>query len=145
MAARSWPGLLLAAWLLLGGSGAAMAQALVIDAPSAQALPSAGGVLIDIRTPSEITATGRPVGAVAIPLQGDDMTFSPTFLADVATAVGSDRQRPVAVIDGNGARANFVGKLLVQQGYATVLTVGEGMLGNNLGPGWIARGLPVER
>ena len=144
MTVRWWTALVLAGWWLIA-AGLALAQAVVIDAPSAQALPAAGGLLIDIRTPREIAATGRPAGAVAIPLQGDDMSFNASFLAEVAAAIGSDLQRPVAVIDANGARAPYVAKLLAQRGYVTVMAVGEGMLGGNLGPGWIARGLPVER
>lgn len=126
-------------------AGAAHAQAPVIDAPGAQALPQAGGVIVDIRTPKEIAVTGRPQGAVAVPLQGDDMVFHNDFVTLVAKAVGEDRSRPVALIDANGRRAEFAARLLAQQGFKSVLVVGEGMLGSNMGPGWLARGLPVER
>ncbi len=130
-------------------TAAALAQvgggAPVIDAPSAKDLPAAGGLLVDIRTPAEIAETGRPAGAVAVPLQGDDRTFSPSFAADVRAAAGPDPQRPVALIDADGRRAGFAAKLLASQGFGQVLVVGEGMLGSNLGPGWLRRGLPVER
>jgi rhodanese-related sulfurtransferase len=136
-------GVLLA--LLLLCAGAAGAQAPVNDPPTGRALPAAGGVLVDIRTPAEIARTGRPVGAVAVPLQDDDRTFRTGFPAEVAAAAGQDRARPVALIDADGRRAAFAAKLLSSQGFAQVLVVGEGMLGSNLGPGWLARGLPVER
>lgn len=134
----------LLALALLGLTGPALAQAPVIDAPSARALPAAGGLLVDIRTPKEIAATGRPAGAVAVPLQADDLTFHNDFVAEVRRAVGDDPARPVALIDANGRRAEFAARLLAGQGFARVLVVGEGMLGSNFGPGWLARGLPVE-
>lgn len=136
---------LLALALLLALAGPAAAQAPVIDAPSARDLPASGGLLVDIRTPAEIAATGRPAGAVAVPLQGDDRVFSPSFVADVRAAAGPDPARPVALIDADGKRALFAAKLLAGQGMAGVFVVGEGMLGSNLGPGWLRRGLPVER
>jgi rhodanese-related sulfurtransferase len=136
---------ILALIVLLALTAPAMAQAPIIDAPTGQGLPGAGGVLIDIRTPREVSATGRPAGAVPVPLQGDDMVFRNGFVADVAAAAGNDRARPVALIDANGKRAVFAAKLLASQGFSQVLVVGEGMLGSNLGPGWLARRLPVER
>ncbi len=138
------PLLMLPLLLALAG-GPAAAQAPVIDAPGAHGLPATGGLLVDIRTPAEIAATGRPAGAVAVPLQGDDRSFSASFVADLRAAAGPDPQRPVALIDADGKRALFAAKLLAGQGFAGVLVVGEGMLGSNLGPGWLRRGLPVER
>ena len=123
----------------------ASAQAPVIDAPTGQALPAAGGVLVDIRAPREVAGTGRAAGAIPVPLQDDERTFRCSFVADVAAAVGPDRARPVALIDADGRRAAFAAKLLASQGFTGVLVVGEGMLGSNLGPGWLARDLPVER
>jgi rhodanese-related sulfurtransferase len=131
-------------WSLVGAAPAS-AQAPTIDAPTGQALPAAGGVLVDIRSPRELAGTGRPAGAVLVPLQDDDRTFRGSFVAEVAAAVGPDRGRPVALIDADGRRAAFAAKLLASQGYTGVLVVGEGMLGSNLGPGWLARDLPVER
>lgn len=135
----------LLALALLAVAAPAAAQAPVIDAPSARDLPASGGLLVDIRTPAEVAATGRPKGAIAVPLQGDDRAFSPSFAADVRAAAGPDPQRPVALIDADGRRALFAAKLLASQGMTQVLVVGEGMLGSNLGPGWLKRGLPVER
>ena len=129
----------------LAGAVPASAQAPTIDAPTGQALPAAGGVLVDIRAPREVAGTGRPAGAVLVPLQDDERTFRGSFVAEVGAAVGWDRGRPVALIDADGRRAAFAAKLLASQGFAGVLVVGEGMLGSNLGPGWLARDLPVER
>ncbi|MEK0084239.1 rhodanese-like domain-containing protein [Benzoatithermus flavus] len=130
---------------LLAAAQPASAQAPIVDAPTGQGVQGVGGVLIDIRTPREVAETGRPKGAVAVPLQGDDMVFRNGFVAEVTAAAGNDKARPVALIDANGQRAMFAAKLLASQGFSQVLVVGEGMLGSSLGPGWIARGLPVER
>ena len=58
-------------WSLVGVAPAS-AQVPTIDAPTGQALPAAGGVLVDIRSPRELAGTGRPAGAVLVPLQDDD-------------------------------------------------------------------------
>jgi rhodanese-related sulfurtransferase len=131
--------------MLTFGSAPAVAQAPVIDSPTGQALPASGGLLVDVRTPGEVARTGRPAGAVPVPLQDDDRTFRNSFVAEVAAAAGNDKARPVALIDADGRRAAFAARLLASQGFTAVLVVGEGMLGSNLGPGWVARGLPVER
>lgn len=137
---------LAAALVAMGlGIAAARAQAPVIDAPAGQGMPAAGGVLVDIRTPQELSQTGRPQGAVHVALQGDDRTFRQSFVAEVEAAAGGDKKKPVALIDADGRRAAFAANLLASQGFAEVYVVGEGMLGSNLGPGWLARGLPVER
>jgi rhodanese-related sulfurtransferase len=117
----------------------------VLDAPSAHKLPSAGGVLIDIRTPSELAATGKPAGATTVPLQDDERRFRGSFADEVARAAGGDKARPVALIDANGGRSQYAARLLAAQGFSQVFVVGEGMVGSNFGPGWLARGLPVEK
>lgn len=133
------------AGLFLALAAPAWAQVAIVDAPTAAGLPGVGGLLVDIRTPDEISKTGLPKGAVAIPLQGDDMVFNKDFVAEVDKAAGGDKKRPTALIDNSGRRAEFAGKLLLSQGYVQVMAVGEGMLGSNMGPGWITRGLPVEK
>lgn len=117
----------------------------VMDAPSAHGLSGAGGLLVDIRTPAELATTGKPGGAVAIALQDDERRFRNSFAQEVATAAGGDRNRPIALLDANGRRSQFAARLLASQGFAQVFVVGEGILGSNLGPGWLARGLPIEK
>ena len=134
----------IAALSLVAAAGPAGAQTQVIDAPTAQGLPGAGGVLVDIRTPGERRATGVPAGAVHVPLQGEDLTFNKDFVAQLSAAVGDDRRRPVALICAGGRRSQVAARLLAEQGYTSVFSVGEGMLGSNFGPGWLARRLPVE-
>ena len=115
-----------------------------MDAPSAAGLPGAGGLLVDIRTPQEQRESGTPKGAVEVPLQDDSLSFRRIFIDDVLAAAGGDHDRPVAVIDADGRRSAFAARLLASQGFAQVFSVGEGLFGSNLGPGWVARGLPVD-
>jgi rhodanese-related sulfurtransferase len=116
----------------------------VIDAPSAAGLAGAGGVLVDIRTPAERRRGGAPEGAVPIPLQDDELRFRNGFADEVLAAAGGDRARPVALIDADGRRAQYAARLLAAQGFTQALAVGEGVHGSNLGPGWVARGLPMR-
>ena len=115
-----------------------------MDAPSAAGLLGAGGLLVDIRTPKEQRESGTPKGAVEVPLQDDSLTFRQSFIDDVLAAAGGDHDRPVAVIDADGRRSAFAARLLAAQGFTQVFAVGEGLFGSNLGPGWVARGLPVD-
>ncbi len=137
--------LLIASALLLG-SGAVQAQgtAPIMDAPSAAGLPSAGGLLIDVRTPREQGETGVPKDALRIPLQDDQRNFRPSFAEEVLKATGGDPARPIALIDADGRRANYAARLLASQGFTQAFAVGEGLFGSNLGPDWVARGLLVE-
>lgn len=127
-----------------GGAVAQGARAPVIDAPSAKALAEQGGVLVDIRTPMELRQSGTPVGAVHVPIQGDDMVLRNSFPDEVLKAAGGDAGRPVALIDANGKRSDRAAQILAGRGFGQVLSVGEGLFGSNLGPGWVTRGLPVE-
>ena len=115
-----------------------------MDAPSAAGLPGAGGPLVDIRTPKEQRESGTPKGAVEVPLQDDSLSFRRSFIDDVLAAAGGDHDRPVAVIDADGRRSAFAARLLEAKGFTRVFSVGEGLFGSNLGPGWVARGLPVD-
>ena len=115
-----------------------------MDAPSAAGLPGAGGLLVDIRTPKEQRESGTPKGAVEVPLQDDSLTFRQSFIDDVLAAAGGNHDRPVAVIDADGRRSAFAARLLEAKGFTRVFAVGEGLFGSNLGPGWVARGLPVD-
>ena len=136
---------LLAALPLLLGPRTLRAQATapVMDAPSAAGLPGAGGLLIDVRTPREQRETGVPKDALRIPLQDDERNFRASFAAEVLKAAGDDPARPIALIDADGRRANYAARLLATQGFAQAFAVGEGLFGSNLGPGWVARGLPL--
>lgn len=100
--------------------------------------------IVDIRLPVEWERTGLPQGALAISLQ--DQTLQPRegFAADVLAALADDPDRPVALVCASGHRSAFAQQLLLQGGFSRVHDISEGMVGGEYGPGWLARGLPVE-
>jgi rhodanese-related sulfurtransferase len=132
-----------------GSSSITHAQhvAVALSAPDAYAESRRGQrLLIDIRAPEEWRETGVARGALRITIhhpRGDA-----GFIEDVLNAVGGDRARPIAVICATGSRSSRAAALLAKSGFADVRDVAEGMRGGFLltraGPGWIARGLPVE-
>jgi rhodanese-related sulfurtransferase len=110
-----------------------------IDAPTAFERAKAGGVvLVDIRRPDEWRATGVGVGAHPIDLR------DPNFIDDLSDLVNGDRNRPIALICARGVRSARIANLLTDNGFSMVINVPEGMLGSSDGPGWVARGLPLQ-
>jgi rhodanese-related sulfurtransferase len=101
-------------------------------------------VIVDIRTQAEWRKTGIPQGArrasfvYAYGLPNFD------FVGEVRGALGDDPTRTVALICAAGVRSSVARVLLEAEGFEHVLDIGEGMLGSGNGPGWLARGLPVE-
>jgi rhodanese-related sulfurtransferase len=99
-------------------------------------------VIVDIRQPEEWRQTGVAAGVARVPMghpQGEA-----GFLEDLLQVVGDDKSAPVALICRTGSRTARMQRFLEAQGFSNVLSVDEGMSGNGAGPGWIARGLPVE-
>jgi rhodanese-related sulfurtransferase len=94
--------------------------------------------LIDIRTPPEWRQTGVASGALRI-----DMTRK-TFVQEVLAAVKGDKDAPIAIVCRTGNRTTHTQQALTELGFTRVYNVKEGMAGSGAGPGWIARGLPVE-
>jgi rhodanese-related sulfurtransferase len=115
----------------------------VLSPPEAMAAARAGKVvMIDVRTPGEWAETGIPAGARAV-------TWSPAddgaeFAARVLAAVGGDKAAPVALICRSGNRSAKAQAALRSQGFTRVDNIAEGMGGGPAGPGWLARGLPVQ-
>ncbi|MDU9003958.1 rhodanese-like domain-containing protein [Sedimentitalea todarodis] len=95
-------------------------------------------VLIDIRRPQEWRHTGVPDGAALLDMRRDD--FEPAL----ATIVGPDRSRPIALICARGVRSARLALELTDAGYTNIIDVPEGMLGSAAGPGWLDAGLPVN-
>lgn len=111
-----------------------------LDAPAAFDKLSSGEILlIDIRRPDEWAATGTAKGAARLDLRRKD------FIADLDQIAGGDRARPIALICARGVRSARTAKLLTENGFSNIIDIPEGMLGGNGGPGWIARGLPMDR
>ncbi|MDT3671980.1 MAG: rhodanese-like domain-containing protein [Aromatoleum sp.] len=129
---------------LLGPSAFAAAAPAEITPQEAQARASAGELtLVDVRTPREWRETGVARGAARIDINDPDGIDG--FVKAVLQRVGGDRNAAIAVICRSGHRSGQVQRVLVAQGFTQVQSVSEGMSGSRAGPGWIERGLPVER
>ena len=116
----------------------------VIDVPTAQSRVASGEMtLIDVRSPAEWRKTGVARGSTPVTIHRPGGMAG--FVAATARAVDGDRDRPVAVICATGRRSTLAAEALREAGFANVLNVREGMMGNRTdGPGWIGRKLPVE-
>ena len=122
------------------------ASAEVLSAKEARARAEAGGLtIVDVRLPVEWAETGLPEGGKGVSLQ-DPATLQvrPGFADDVLRAVGGDRDRPIALICARGNRSELATALLARAGFTEVHDIGEGMIGGERGPGWLAQDLPTE-
>jgi rhodanese-related sulfurtransferase len=106
-----------------------------ITPADAATIIEAGALVVDLREPPEVAASGKVAGALAIPrgllefkADFDLPSRDPAFQAD----------RPVIVYCASGGRAALAGKLLLDLGYKSV---------HNLGgfAGWAEAGGKVER
>lgn len=131
--------------LLLLVTGTAAADAVRITADSAYDGVRGGQLtLIDIRSPEEWRDSGLPAGALAITMH--DPGGKEAFAKAVLRAVKGDKTKPIAVICAVGRRSRWAQNFLTKQGHVQVRDVSEGMFGRGKHlPGWIRRGLPVER
>ena len=136
--------ILLAGWLVVPAPALAGGDVL----SSAEALTRARSgevVIVDVRTIDEWAQTGVPQGAVEVSLLPQWGTPNPNFVEDVLAAMGGDRNAPIALICAAGQRSAFAQYLLEKNGFTSVYSISEGMAGSAAGPGWLARGLPVDR
>ena len=85
-----------------------------------------------------------PEGAARVSLVSVRGVLNKTFVNDVLAQVGNDRTKPIATICARGNRSSFAQDPLAQSGFTSVYSISEGMFGSGFGPGWLARGLPVE-
>jgi len=114
-----------------------------MSAVEANAMVSEGKLLlIDLRTPEEWRQTGVPAGARRINVR--DPEGPAAFLEKVQGAVNGDKSRPIGLICRVGNRSTQAQKLLLAKGFANVVNVKEGVMGNDSGPGWIKSGLPID-
>ena len=93
--------------------------------------------LLDIRSREEWRETGVAQGAWLVSMH--EKRFPERLFASRQMAEG----RTFALICATGGRSGAVLNALRQAGHAGFVDVSEGMLGNLLGPGRIAAGLPV--
>jgi len=129
---------LLASMLAMGLTTSAFAQNQIKSAPQAvDAVASGEMILVDIRSPEEWAETGVARGAIALTMH------SPDFPRQISEILNADHGKSVGLICATGGRSGYVVSFLSQNGFANIVDVSEGMIGNARGPGWIARGLPL--
>lgn len=104
-------------------------------ADAARLVEHSGAVLIDVRDGTEVKASGKAKGALAIPRGSLESRADPES-GNYNPALRHDR--PVIVYCAGGGRAALAGKTLVEMGYVYV---------HNLGgfKDWVAFGGPVEQ
>lgn len=135
--------LIFSAFALVGVSALAQDAESVLSAPDALARQQTGKLtLIDIRQPEEWRQTGMAKGAKGISMRHPQGPNG--FLQELMTAVGGDKNAPIALICRTGNRTTAMHKALREVGFTQVFNVKEGMAGSAAGPGWLARGLPVQ-
>lgn len=114
-----------------------------LSAPDAYTQAQAGKLtLIDVRRPDEWRKTGVAAGALRINMlhpQGEA-----GFVSQVSAEVGGNKDAPIGLICRTGNRTTHVQRVLREAGFTHVYNIKEGMAGSSAGPGWVARGLPVE-
>ncbi len=111
-----------------------------LTASEAWAMADAGEiVLVDIRRPDEWSETGSAGGSLRLDLRRDDFTKA------LAAAADGNRDAPIALICARGVRSARLGNRLQEAGFGHIIDIPEGMLGSGAGPGWITRGLPLDR
>ena len=130
-----------AALMLLSINACSQDSGPTLAAPDAFAQAQAGKLtLIDIRRPDEWKQTGVAKDALQINMaQGDA-----GFVAQVSAETGGDMNAPIGLICRTGNRTTQMQRVLKEAGFTQVYNIKEGMAGSGAGPGWIARGLPVE-
>ncbi len=130
-----------AAFMLLSINACSQDSGPTLAAPDAFAQAQAGKLtLIDIRRPDEWKQTGVAKDALQINMaQGDA-----GFVAQVAAETRGDKNAPIGLICRTGNRTTQMQRVLTEAGFTQVYNIKEGMAGSGAGPGWIARGLPLE-
>lgn len=129
--------------MLLSISACSRDSGPMLTAPEAFTQAQAGQLtLIDIRRPDEWRQTGVAKDALRINMahpQGES-----GFVKQVEAELGGDRNAPIGLICRTGNRTTHMQRTLREAGFTQVYNIKEGMAGSTAGPGWIARGLPVE-
>ena len=114
-----------------------------LAAPEAYAQAQAGKLtLIDIRRPDEWRQTGVAKDALQINMAHPQGTAG--FVQQVTAELGGDRNAPIGLICRTGNRTTQMQQVLREAGFTQVYNIKEGMAGSAAGPGWIARGLPLQ-
>jgi rhodanese-related sulfurtransferase len=132
-----------AALFLLSVNACSRESPPTLSAPEAYTQAQSGKLtLIDIRRPDEWRQTGVAEGAIRVNMlhpQGPQ-----GFVRQVLAEVDGNMDAPIGLICRTGNRTTHMHKVLQDAGFTQVVNVKEGMVGSAAGPGWLARGLPVE-
>jgi rhodanese-related sulfurtransferase len=143
MLATRLPVSVIAAFMLLSLHACSRDNGPTLTAPEAYAQAKAGTLtLIDVRTADEWQQTGVAKGAVCINMAKANGEAG--FIRQVDTKLGGNRNAPIGLIGLAGNRAALAQEALREAGFIHVYNIKEGMRGGSAGPGWIARGLPLE-
>jgi len=111
-----------------------------LDAPEALRRVQAGEMLlVDIRRPDEWKQTGVAQGALRLDMR------DPAFVDQLVRAANGRLDAPIGIICRTGNRTTQLQVALQEMGFKQIYNVREGMAGSQAGPGWIRRGLPLER
>ncbi len=104
---------------------------------AAEALAAGALIMLDVRTREEWAETGLAAGAWPVSMHEQG------FETRLFRALEMAGDAPVALICATGGRTGFLMRALGRGGHDGFVDVSEGMMGNERGPGWLARGLPV--
>ena len=114
-----------------------------LSAPDAYAMVQSGKLtLIDVQRPDEWKNTGIAQGALHIDMSSTQGEAG--FIRQVSNKVQGDQRASIALISQAGNRSENARQTLHAAGFTHVYNIKEGMRGSSAGPGWIARGLPVN-
>ena len=114
-----------------------------LSATDAYAMVQSGKLtLIDVQRPDEWKNTGIAQGALHIDMSSTQGEAG--FIQQVGDKVKGDRNAPIGLISQAGNRSENARQTLHAAGFTHVYNIKEGMQGSSAGPGWIARGLPVN-
>lgn len=109
----------------------------------------ADAVLIDVRTQSEYTDIGHPIGAIFIPwMEHFGAPINPNFIAEIYKQV-PNTNTPILLLCRSGQRSLAAAQVLEQVGYTHLINILEGYEGipdanqqrGNIN-GWKFHGLP---
>ena len=132
-----------AALMLLSINACSRDSGPTLAAPDAYAQAQAGKLtLIDIRRPDEWRQTGVAKDALQINMAHPQGMAG--FVQQVTAELGGDRNAPIGLICRTGNRTTQMQQVLREAGFTQVYNIKEGMAGSAAGPGWIARGLPLQ-